>query len=146
MRGIGGRTGAVLAVALALLAGGCASDGSAVQTGTPPASAIGPRPASQAVVGIVDPDNGATVPAEGARLKVSLTGATLTDVTSQDIAPDEGHLHVSVDGELISMTAGLSQTLPDLDPGRHTLRVEFVAADHLPFDPRVVTQGFFEVR
>ena len=145
MRGIG-RTTATLAVALIMLAG-CASDGSVVDPGSiaPSASAIGPRPASPAVVTILEPKNGATVSAD-ANLRVSLTGATLTDVTSQEIAPGEGHLHVSVDGELISMTAGLTQAMPGLDAGRHTLRVEFVAADHLPFDPRVVTQGFFEVR
>ena len=67
-------------------------------------------------------------------------------MTSQDISPTEGHLHVSVDDKLISMTSGLTQTLPDLAPGRHTIRVEFVAADHRPFDPRVVTEAFFEVR
>jgi hypothetical protein len=146
MRGIG-RTTATLAVALVVLVG-CASDGSVADPDTtaPSASAIGPRPASPATVTILEPKNGATVSADAATLRVSLTGATLTDVTSQTIAPDEGHLHVSVDGELISMTAGLTQAMPGLDGGRHTMRVEFVAADHLPFDPRVVTQGFFEVR
>lgn len=146
MRGIG-RTTAMLAVALVVLSG-CSSYGSVADPGTTPpsASAIGPRPASPAVVTILEPKNGDTVSADDATLRVSLTGATLTDVTSQDIAPDEGHLHVSIDGELISMTAGLTQAIPGLDGGRHTVRVEFVAADHLPFDPRVVTQGFFEVR
>jgi hypothetical protein len=86
------------------------------------------------------------VPADGSELRVSLAEATLTAVTSQDISPDEGHLHVSVDGRLISMTSGLRQTLPHLDPGRHLIQVEFVAADHLPFDPRVLTRAVFEVR
>ena len=95
---------------------------------------------------IVEPKNGATEPESGTRLEVSLTGAKLTDVTSQDISPTEGHLHVSVDGQLISMTSGLTQRLPDLASGRHTIRVEFVAADHLPYDPRVVTEAFFEVK
>jgi hypothetical protein len=44
------------------------------------------------------------------------------------------------------MTSGLEQTLPDLAPGTHVLRVEFVASDHAPFDPRVVTQAVFEVK
>ncbi len=112
MRGIG-RTTATLAVALVVLSG-CSSVGSVADPGTTPpsASAIGPRPASPAVVTILEPKNGDTVPADGATLRVSLTGATLTDVTSQDIAPDEGHLHVSIDGELISMTAGLTQAHP----------------------------------
>jgi hypothetical protein len=137
---------AVLTVAvLSLALAGCTSsrtDGAAV---TPTPSALGPRPASPAVVKILRPKNGATVPASGGTLEVSLTGATLTSVTSQDISPTKGHLHVSVDGKLISMTSGTTQPLPELAHGRHTISVEFVAADHLPFDPRVVTEGFFEV-
>jgi hypothetical protein len=31
-------------------------------------------------------------------------------------------------------------------PGQHTLRVEFVASDHLPFDPRVISEVVFEVK
>jgi hypothetical protein len=136
----------VLATPLILmLLGACASSpSSAAGTSAPTSSPLGPRPASPAVVKILAPKNGATVATGGAILELSLTGATLTSETSQDISPDEGHLHVSVDGKLISMTAGLEQTLPDLEPGRHLLRVEFVAADHLPFDPRVVTQAVFE--
>lgn len=109
-------------------------------------SPLGARPESPAVVRVVTPRSGATVPAGATELEISLRGAELTDITSQDISPDVGHLHVSLDGELVSMTAGLRQTLPDLVPGRHLLRVEFVAADHQPFDPRVVTQAVFEVR
>ena len=136
---------AAIGAALALLFLCACTSGSDVASSATPSPA-GPRPASPAVVKIVEPKNGATVPASGGTLTVTLTGATLTSVTSQDISPTEGHLHVSVDGRLISMTSGLTQSLPDLDPGRHTIRVEFVAADHLPFDPRVITQGFFEVR
>jgi hypothetical protein len=33
------------------------------------------------------------------------------------------------------------QTIPNVVPGHHVLTVEFVAADHLPFDPRVVAAG-----
>jgi hypothetical protein len=140
---------AILALVVLTLAG-CTSSGAggggATPTPTVSASALGPRPASPATVKILRPKNGATVPATGAELQVSLTGATLTSVTSQDISPTEGHLHVSVDGKLISMTSGTTQPLGDLTTGRHTISVEFVAADHLPFDPRVVTEGFFEVR
>jgi len=148
MRRIGVRTRALMVVALAvpalvLVACSSSPDGGGSVTVTP--ASAGPRPASPAVVTIVEPKNGATVPAQGATLQVKLTGATLTSVTSQDISPTEGHLHVSVDDQLISMTSGLKETLPDLAPGRHTLQVEFVASDHLPFDPRVITRGFFEV-
>jgi hypothetical protein len=142
----GGRAGrtAILTLVVLTLAG-CTSSGTDAASVTPTPSALGPRPASPAVVKIVRPKNGATVPASGGTLEVSLTGATLTSVTSQDVSPTEGHLHVSVDGKLISMTSGTTQPLPDLAHGRHTISVEFVAADHLPFEPRVVTEGFFEV-
>jgi hypothetical protein len=141
---VGGRTTAALFVAVLVLVA-CTSGGSGADPGSTTPATTGPRPASPAVVKVVEPKNGATEPASGAKLRVSLTGATLTSVTSQNISPTEGHLHVSVDDRLISMTSGLTQTLPDLTPGRHTIRVEFVAADHLPFDPRVVTEAFFEV-
>ena len=143
------------ACALVVLLTACSSgSGSSTEPPTSPrgttstASAptpVGPRIESTAEVRIAAPKSGATVPAAGTELEVALSGAQLTGATTQDISPDEGHLHVTVDGALISMTAGLRQTLPDLEPGRHVIRVEFVAADHLPFDPRVVTQAVVEV-
>jgi Family of unknown function (DUF6130) len=133
-------------VAGAVLLAACATGGGAATVDSTTPAPIGPRPSSRAVVKIVSPKNGETVPASGTVLEVSLTGATLTSVTSQNISPDEGHLHVSVDDRLISMTSGLRQELPDLQPGRHVIQVEFVAADHLPFDPRVLTRAEFEVR
>jgi hypothetical protein len=134
-----------LVAAAVLLAACSAGGGSATPISATPAP-IGPRPSSPAVLKIVAPTNGATVPASGTMLEVSLAGATLATVTSQDISPDEGHLHVNVDGRLISMTSGLRQELPALEPGRHVIDVEFVATDHLPFDPRVITRAQFEVR
>jgi hypothetical protein len=35
--------------------------------------------------------------------------------------------------------------LPPLSPGQHVVQVEFVAADHIPFEPRIMTQAAFEV-
>jgi hypothetical protein len=133
-------------LAMALLLAGCGADTPGPDPETPSPAAVGPRPSSAAVVEIVRPTNGERVAADAATLEIELKGASLTDATTQDISPTEGHLHVSVDGQLVSMTSGFTQLLPVLERGRHTVRVEFVAADHLPFDPRVVTQGFFEVR
>ncbi len=76
---------------------------------------------------------------------VDLEGATIVQQASTDIRPDEGHLHLLLDGELLSMTAALELDIPDVELGDHLLQVEFVAADHAPFDPRVVTVASFEV-
>jgi hypothetical protein len=36
-------------------------------------------------------------------------------------------------------------TMPRLPPGQHVVQVEFAAADHVPFDPRVLTRSAFRV-
>jgi hypothetical protein len=51
---------------------------------------------------------------------------------------------VILDDQLISMTSGFEQTIPDVAPGQHLLKVEFVASDHAPFDPRVIAAVSFE--
>ena len=63
----------------------------------------------------------------------------MIEAASTELAPDAGHVHISLDGAVVSMTYGLVQVV-DLDgvaPGEHTLLAEFVAADHAPFDPPV---------
>ena len=68
----------------------------------------------------------------------ALTGATIVRATTTDIRPDQGHIHLYVDNNLVSMNYGTTQDLPVV-PGTHVLHAEFVAADHVPFNPRVVT-------
>ena len=79
-------------------------------------------------------------------MKVSLKDATIVPATTTDIVPDEGHLHVILDDQLISMTGDTTQLLANLTPGQHLLKVEFVASDHAPFDPRVIAAVAFEVQ
>jgi hypothetical protein len=113
---------------------------------TEPDDRATPRPSTSAVLGIASPEAGAVVRGDQVDLVVELEGATLTDVTSTDLRPDEGHLHVSLDDELVSMTSGLEQLLPGLTPGEHLVRVEFVANDHVPFEPRVLAAVSFRVK
>jgi hypothetical protein len=135
------------ALALAACGGGGSSGtsgptGGSGPTGTPTAS--GPRPASTAQLTIVSPTEGQTIDGGTVALKVDLQGAKIVPATTTNIVPDEGHLHVILDEQLISMTADLEQTIPDVGPGEHLLKVEFVASDHIPFDPRVIAAVSFE--
>jgi hypothetical protein len=104
------------------------------------------RPSSTAVVAIVAPTNGQIVQGPSVGLRVSLTGAKIVPASSTNLKPDEGHLHVYLDDKIVSMTFGLDQEIPNVPPGQHTLRVEFVASDHEPFDPRVFVSVLFEVQ
>lgn len=131
---------AVVAVTLVACGG---SDGPEPSSQAPPPIA---RPSSTARLAVVSPENGEIVRGSTVELRVELEGARLVPQTTTDTAPDEGHLHVLLDEELISMTEGTEQEIPDVVPGMHRLTVEFVASDHAPFDPRVVAVVAFEVR
>jgi len=80
------------------------------------------------------------------RVQTKLTGARVVPASTTNIAPDTGHLHLTLDGEIVAMNFSLSDELTGLTPGIHTLQIEFVASDHLPFDPRVIQQVTFEVK
>jgi hypothetical protein len=44
------------------------------------------------------------------------------------------------------MNFSLTGDVPNVTPGQHILRAEFVASDHLPFDPRVFVSVTFVVQ
>jgi hypothetical protein len=141
---------AVLALAAGLAAcssgasgGQAGSDG---QAGTTQGTAAAARPSSTAKLTIDAPHNGQVVKGGSLQLQLGLRNAKIVAATTTNIRPDQGHVHVMLDGRLISMNYQLTQALPKLTPGTHVLQVEFVAADHLPFDPRVLTQAAFEVQ
>lgn len=102
---------------------------------------VGVRPASTATLTIRRPAAGED--AHGAQVEVvmELTGGRVIDTATTTLTPDTGHIHLSLDGRLVSMTYGVVQLvdLTGLTPGSHTLRAEFVAADHGPFNPRVAS-------
>jgi hypothetical protein len=145
-----------LAAALALAAlvlAGCSGGGSSSASGrsgsgqpsATTAGATADRPASTGKLSIESPRNGQIVKGANLTLRLDLKGAKIVPVTTTKIRPDQGHVHVMLDGKLISMNYKLSEKLPKLSLGTHVIQVEFVAADHLPFDPRVLTQAAFQV-
>jgi hypothetical protein len=132
-----------LAVALsALLLVGCTGGG-----GTPSTSSVtaAVRPASTAKISIISPKEGTVVHGSSTTLHVDLVGGKIVSVTSTDLKPNLGHIHVSVDGALVSMTTGTTLPLTNLTPGMHLVTVEFVATDHAPFNPRVIAGVSFKV-
>jgi len=128
---------AVLVAALAVSCGGSGS--------SPPTSTPTPRPSSPAVLSIVSPTDGQLVHGTAVELRVSLRHARIVQPTTTHIVPTQGHLHVILDDHLISMTQGLQQRITGLTAGQHLLQVEFVASDHAPFDPRVISAVTFRV-
>ena len=96
------------------------------------------RPASTATMTVVSPTQGEAVTGGVVQVVVGLTGASIVSATTTDIRPDQGHIHLYVDNNLVSMNYGTNEDLP-IAPGTHVLHVEFVASDHVPFNPRVVT-------
>ncbi|HEX7246914.1 MAG TPA: hypothetical protein VF351_02310 [Actinomycetota bacterium] len=116
-------------------------------TAVPSAAAAGPRPASSASLSFRDPPDGGVVTADEVEVVLDLQGGRIVDTASTVLTPDTGHVHLVLDGELVSMTYGLVQVvdLRDMPPGQHTLHAEYVAADHAPFDPRVTAAVRFEI-
>jgi hypothetical protein len=135
-------------VGVALAASACSGGDASPSTNPTSASPIvgADRPASPAKLKIVTPKDGQLVHGTTVEMKVSLADAKIVPATSANIVPDEGHLHVILDDQLISMTGDTTQLLSNLTPGQHLLKVEFVASDHAPFDPRVIAAVAFEVK
>lgn len=104
-----------------------------------------------AKVFIVSPKNGATV---GQDVKVTFGVKGMALVPSTVATPGSGHHHLLIDGkELPSLDApipndathkhyGKAQTEDtiQLQPGDHTLQLEFGDAKHMQFDPPLVSK------
>jgi hypothetical protein len=137
------RRGAATAVVAALLLMGalaCAPGSSSSSSTTTV------RPTTAAKLSILSPEPGATT-GPSILLKLQLTGATVVSPQQvTGIVPTEGHVHVSVDGKLVSMAFGLTQPVRGLTPGQHTILAAFVASDHRPFANQVVATVVFQVR
>jgi hypothetical protein len=103
------------------------------------------RPATSARIQIVAPtpnqESGPDV-----TVQVKLIGAKEVPQVSGPLKPDEGHIHVSLDGAVVAMAYGDTQNLSGLTPGKHSVQVDFVAVDHLPFKNRVTAAVLFTVK
>lgn len=85
-------------------------------------------------IAIASPPDGTDVPAgESVPVEIELEGGELAAESSDE---DAGHLHVYVDGQVVSMPSELTAEV-ELEQGEHELSVEFVDAGHQPYDPPV---------
>ena len=104
------------------------------------------RPSSDARVAFVSPRPGQVFHGDPAEVPVSLrlTGGRIVSFTSNKLVPNEGHIHLYLDGALILMSYKLQGRVGIL-PGSHSLRAEYVAVDHAPFNPPVLARVRFRV-
>jgi hypothetical protein len=142
---------AALAVVLGL--GACGGDEGGNGTEATPTNIPSPaaeRPSSQAKLMLVEPASGAVLAPDDVRVRLDLNGATLTKEVSRNLRPDQGHIHLRLDGKTITLLGDLDENLAEIlgEPvasGPHLLEAEFVAADHGPFDPRIIVSVPFTV-
>jgi hypothetical protein len=111
-----------------------------------PSPTASPRPRSTATLTIAQPAPNTMVSTTTLHVQFNLSGGRIVDITTKDITPDTGHIHLTIDGRLISMNYRLSQdvSMHAFAPGPHVLQGEFVAADHIPFNPRVIAKVIIE--
>jgi hypothetical protein len=117
----------------------CGSDGDG-PTPTPAA-----RPSSTGRLELLAPQPGEVVRGDEVTVRLRLSGARVTTETTTQLTPDEGHIHLTLDGRLVTLLGGLEEHLTGLAPGQHVVQAEFVAADHGPFSPRVIQVVTFTV-
>ena len=125
---------------LAAFVAGCGMTVASATVPVPAASGEAARPASPAALAIMSPGSGTVITGTAVHVVLSLEHARVVAATSTHIRPDEGHIHLYLDNTLVYMQYGLTDDLP-VTPGSHVLRAEFVASDHVPFDPRVWSQA-----
>jgi hypothetical protein len=131
-----------LPVPLVVLLIGLTACGSDKKPTTPSAQE---RPTTNARIQIVSPTpNQETGP--DVTVQVKLIGAKEVPQVDGPLKPDEGHIHISLDGAVVAMAYGDSQTLKALTPGQHSVQVDFVAIDHVPFKNRVTAAVLFTVK
>jgi hypothetical protein len=128
-----------LLLTIAVVAAGCGSDAN----NTNQASSASARPTTSAQLHIAQPTPNQVVQGSSTTVTLELTGAKIVPQVSTNIRPDEGHIHLSLDGQIVSMTFGLTDQVSNLTPGSHTLQAEFVAADHAPFANKVTAIVLF---
>lgn len=117
-----------------------------IGAGPTPSPTPTPRPRSTATLSFTQPQPNSVITTTALHVEFNLSGGKIVAITSKNLTPNTGHIHLSIDGRLISMNYQLSQdvSMAPFAPGPHNVQGEFVAVDHLPFNPRVITKVIIE--
>lgn len=91
------------------------------------------RPSTAAFLDVLSPSDGATFSGR-VPVRVRAVGGRIAPAAALANQPNEGHLHIAVDGQVTSMI-GLEYQLVPVPLGTHQITVEFVANDHVGFCP-----------
>jgi hypothetical protein len=104
------------------------------------------RPSTNAKIIILSPRPGQVLRGNPATVRVRLRvlGARIVRQTSTHLAPDKGHIHLYLDGALVTMLYATTTTIYPY-PDTHRLEAQFVAVDHGPFSPPVTARVTFRV-
>ncbi len=106
----------------------------------------GPLPTTRTRLEVITPSDGQVMASREVRVAVRLlepSGNAWIPVPT--LSPDRGHIHIAVDGRILSMTWQPAFVVP-VTTGTHAVTVEYVASDHRPFSPRVLVTRRITVR
>jgi len=140
------RIAAISLIGVSIALAACSGGGSkATNTPTPTATASFTRLTSTGHLTIVSPTPNEVIHGSTLHVKVTLAGARIVSQTTNAVTPDTGHIHVSIDGVVKTFYSGVEYDATGLTPGLHVVTVEFVMANHAPFNPRVLVRQSFRV-
>lgn len=95
---------------------------------------------------LVSPADGASLSASSTPLAMVINGFNLSDAIGADDVFRQGHFTISVDGQVRDWGADPTVALATgLTPGQHTIRVELVRNDGVPFELPVFAESTVEV-
>lgn len=123
-------------VALVPLLAACTTAAEAPSGTSAPASSPGAESSTPATIELVEPVEGAEVPAGTITVRVETTGLKFTMPSNTNV-PGEGHVHFTLDDRPFVMSTEPEAQLEDVEPGPHTLKAELVENNTQPLDPPV---------
>lgn len=133
-----------MAVPIFVIGAGIAAVPIVLQTRQPGMAKI--RIASVAQVQVLAPAPGSAIRGSTMLVELRLDGARIVQTSTTKLRPDQGHMHLAIDGRSMRMD-GLRGVFDVawLEPGDHLVSAEFVATDHGAFAPPVVAVSSFNL-